>query len=474
MSAPRLLERTLAWISPGWGASRARSATQLESHRLQLDALRAYEAASRQKRMDGWHSSRTSANGETEMSLPILRDRHRQLVRDNPYAARAVGVIEANVGFLTPAFTGDHAEEAEELWKAWAGTTDCDAGGQHDFDGLQAMVMRATVESGESLVRRRHRRLSDGLSVPLQLQLLESDFLDSSAGMVQGKHLIQGVEFDRLGRRIKYHLFRTHPGDPGFTDLRSSPVAATEIAHIYRQDRPGQVRGIPWGAPVMVRIKGFDEYEDAHLMRQKIAACFSVLLTDVQGDPSADRTGFTDTISPGTIKRMGPGEGVEFASPPGVDGYGEYSVEQKHAIATGYGIPYAAMTGDRRQVNFSSGKMAEIDFARNLTNWRRRILQQQLCQRAWAWFQDAALLKGYDFREVKVTWTAPQRALLDLAREVPGIIKALDRGVFTLAEVHRGLHGRSSDDVVQEIKDSNASLDKAGLGGLQVGVPKTS
>jgi capsid protein len=46
-----------------------------------------------------------------------------------------------------------------------------DADGQLDFYGLQNLVARAFFESGEVLVRRRVRRVGDGLQIPLQHQL---------------------------------------------------------------------------------------------------------------------------------------------------------------------------------------------------------------------------------------------------------------------------------------------------------------
>ncbi|NJL19359.1 MAG: phage portal protein, partial [Bdellovibrionaceae bacterium] len=55
---------------------------------------------------------------------------------------------------------------------------DTDADGQLDFAGIQALVARTVVESGECLVRFRLRRPGDGLAIPLQLQVLEPDFLD--------------------------------------------------------------------------------------------------------------------------------------------------------------------------------------------------------------------------------------------------------------------------------------------------------
>ena len=111
-----------------------------------------------------------------------LRDRSRDLVRNNPYAAKAVGALVSNMvgtGLLprARAATPELAAQADRLWSEFAASADAD--GLTDFSGLQALIVRSLVESGEVLVRLRERRVEDGLPVPLQLQVLEADHLDS-------------------------------------------------------------------------------------------------------------------------------------------------------------------------------------------------------------------------------------------------------------------------------------------------------
>jgi capsid protein len=62
------------------------------------------------------------------------------------------------------------------------------------------------VEAGDIFARRRIRRTSDGLPVPLQIQLNEADHLDESKidGRPDGSRTIRGIEYDPLGRRIAY------------------------------------------------------------------------------------------------------------------------------------------------------------------------------------------------------------------------------------------------------------------------------
>ena len=66
-------------------------------------------------------------------------------------------------------------DQVQKLWLAW--TDEADADGLTDFYGLQAMIAREMFVAGECFVRLRPRRAEDGLLVPLQLQLLQSEML---------------------------------------------------------------------------------------------------------------------------------------------------------------------------------------------------------------------------------------------------------------------------------------------------------
>ena len=86
-----------------------------------------------------------------------------------------------------------------------------------------------------------------------------------------------GIEFDRLGRRAAYHLTRAHPGDPAMRprDHDLVRVPADRIAHLYRPLRPGQIRGEPWLARALVRLDELDQFDDAALVKAKVAAMFT-------------------------------------------------------------------------------------------------------------------------------------------------------------------------------------------------------
>jgi hypothetical protein len=142
-------------------------------------------------------------------------------------------------------------ERLQALFRDW--TEEADAAGLTDFYGLQALACRAMLEGGEALVRLRHRRIEDGLVVPLQLQVLEPEHLPVHLNTVaeNGNVVRAGIEFDRLGRRVAYHLYRSHPEDgalapmSGAGGLDTVRVPAGEIIHLYRPLRPARSAASP-------------------------------------------------------------------------------------------------------------------------------------------------------------------------------------------------------------------------------------
>ena len=243
----------LPWLDRAIGAVAPRTALKRVLARQSFEAItRGYDGAAKGRRTDGWRTSATSADAEVAIAGALLRDRMRDLVRNNPHAAKAVSALVNNIvgsGIIPRAASGNEKIDAQanKLWANWS--AQCDADGQLDFLGLQTLACRQMIEAGEVLLRRRPRRPNDGLDVPLQLQLLEADMLDSgrNGDLADGGRIVQGVEFDPIGKRRAYWLFAQHPGDNSVSlkrriDSLASP--ASDIVHLYEKQRT-QVRGAP-------------------------------------------------------------------------------------------------------------------------------------------------------------------------------------------------------------------------------------
>jgi lambda family phage portal protein len=201
MSQVTFLDRMVAWAAPEADVRRALARRSFEALATKT---RGYDGAAKGRRTDGWKAAGTSADAEIVAASGLLRDRMRDLTRNNPHAAKAVSVLVNNIvgsGIIPRAATADAKldETVDRLWTEW--TAACDADGQLDIFGLQTLAVREMIEAGEVLIRRRPRRPSDGLSVPLQVQIIEADLLDNTRNgdLADGGRLLQGIEFDPLG-----------------------------------------------------------------------------------------------------------------------------------------------------------------------------------------------------------------------------------------------------------------------------------
>jgi lambda family phage portal protein len=159
------------------------------------------------------------------------------------------------------------------------------------------------LEGGECFIRMRPRRPEDSMSVPLQLQLLESEHVPTTLNTMadNGNTIRAGIEFDRLGRRVAYHMTRLHPNDAatqtGADRLTTVRVTADQVIHLFRPLRPGQLRGEPWLARALIKLEELDQYDDAELVRKKTAAMFAGFITrqgpedNLMGEGEGDASG---------------------------------------------------------------------------------------------------------------------------------------------------------------------------------------
>ncbi len=459
------LDRFIMLVAPSWGRSRVMARVM----------TRHFEAASVGRRTDGWSRTMTDANrAAAGATLSRLRAQARDLVRNNPWARRGLRRIVTNtVGWgIKPKANGRNAERITELWKRWAETTQCDASGRLTMYGLQKLAMRTIVESGEVLILRRLRRPEDGLAVPMQLQVLEPDHIDTGKDGVNGTAgpIIQGVEFDGNGRRVAYWLFDQHPGGGG-TQINpvSRRVSAEQVLHVFDQERPGQVRGTSWFASVDVRLHEFDEFEDATLMKQKIAACMAAFVTDLDGAAGALGEASTvnnqpiDSLEPGMIVHLPAGKQVEIASPPQASDHQSYSATALRGVAAGLGVTYEDLTGDYSQVNYSSARMARIAHNADVHDWRWNMLIPQFCVPVWDWMISTLILAGQvAVIDAPATWTPPPLPMLDPGKESEATKQAVRMGQMTPDEMIRE-QGLDPDQHWTEYAEGLKRLDRLGI-----------
>ncbi|KZL21953.1 phage portal protein [Pseudovibrio sp. Ad37] len=409
-------DRALALFSPTRAAKRYASRATLANLR------RLYEGAQKGRLSDGWRSSNTAADSEITAAGGLLRERMRDLVRNNPLAAQAVQVLVNNMvgpGIRPRAATSNKArnKKIDKLWNEWAKA--CDAHGHTDFHGLLSLAVREMIEGGEVFALKRPQRSSKG-KVPLQIELREADHLDTSRlSEAKDNSIRQGIEYDKAGRRTAYWMFPDHPGDTtsAFTRrLESIRIPADMVAHLFERQRV-QSRGVPWGTPAMTALRDLGDWQLAEMVRKKTEACLVGVVLGEDGDGGAsvaptveDADGNQiEQFSPGMIAYARGGKDIRFNTPGHSGGIAEWNRVQMHIIASGFRMPYALMTGDLSQANFSSNRAGLNEFRRMVDQVQWHIIIPMFCERIWAWFIEAAFTAGLtDTPDIPAEWAPPK------------------------------------------------------------------
>lgn len=463
---PTVFDRMVGWFDPRRGLLR---------HGARQLLVRAYEAANPR---DPWRPRRggASANADHMADARLVRTKARSLVQNVPYIAAAIGSLVQNVigTGIVPVW---ESEEATKLWKEWVPVADAD--GLGDFYALQARAYRAMEVDGEVLVRYRWRRAEDGLPVPLQLQLLEIDWLDTSRikGSDGGNTIVNGIEYDALGRKVAFWLWDQHPGDVTLrkgTRTESRRVEARLITHLFRADRPGQGRGFSRLAPVISGARDLRLLQDAELARKNLETRLGVLAS---GDVSlmalqpsqltpdqSKKSGELGQLPSGGIVNMPPGVNITTVAPHVAPGFTDYVKLELHLQLAGIGVPYEDGTGDMREVNFSSSRVKQSTYRRMCEQIQWLDLVPNLCNPIADNFVAAARMvsKLRGSAVLPRDWSTPRWEYTNPQQDVNASVTEIGAGMQSVSE-HIRRRGYEPEKVFTELGSDIKRLKEIGV-----------
>jgi lambda family phage portal protein len=455
-----------------------------------------FEAGEASRRLRHFQPSRAHLNTLIAAAGADITARARWLVRNNGYAANAIESWAGNVvgdGIKPSSLIADADRKArvQRLWLDW--TDDSDAEGFTDFYGQQRRAAREVFIAGEVFLRFRPRRPEDGLVVPLQLQMIPSEMLPLSRNeQIPGGNVVrQGIEFDRIGRRVAYHFLRRHPGDvtdPGLAG-ETVRVPASEIVHVIDPVDAGQLRGISRFAPGIVKLFLLDQYDDAELDRKKVAAMHALFITtpapaepfDVaESDEAGERT---MDLQPGQIVMLEPGEEVQTSAPADVgQTYEPFQYRTLLQVSAALGVPYAYLSNDMLKANYSNSRLALLEFRRRVEAYQHAVMVWQICRRVWARWMDTAVMAGaldlpdYEARRrehIACSWLPPKWDWVDPLKDARAEIEQIEAGLKsrTQALAERGYDADQVDAEIAADRERERSLGLAFTGARTDPVP---
>lgn len=428
--------------------------------------------------------------------------RSRYLCANDAQMASAKAEFAAaltGAGIQPMPLTADKALKTElrELWRDW--TDEADADGLTDFYGLQALIGRELFEAGECFIRFRKRLPSDGLSIPLQLQLLPSEMLPLNLNEIHsdGSSIQCGIEFNAIGQRTAYKFYRNHPYSdvqPAIGSLYTE-VPAEEVLHVFLPEAAGQIRGIPRALSVMVTAAMRKQYLLGELSRVNIASAFAAFITrqnpeDPQGGPLAgqkadaadDDVANGIALEAGSISELAEGEDIKFSTPPQVAQTLEPFMYAVHTeMAAGAGVTYAGMTGDLHQTSYGSQRAGMITQRRRVEPMQSHVMVFQFCRPVWnrvlrdAVLADAVSLNATQYltrqRELqRVEWIRPKWDWIDPLKDTQAEVLAVNNGFKARQDViqSEGLNPEEVDQrrLEDQEREQKLGIQKGGTAGI--------
>ncbi|MCH8530356.1 MAG: phage portal protein [Saccharospirillum sp.] len=408
-------------------------------------------------------------------NLGTIRMRARDAIRNAPLAARAIEVDITNmIGTgIVPRFED---RLLTDLWLQWE--DECDAAGLYDIYGMQEAAVRAWREAGEAFVRMRWRRLADDLAVPLQLELLEADMLPliDYPQLANGNRIIQGVEFNRVGRRVAYWFHREHPNESYSTSVNLADltrVPARDVVHLYEALRPGQVRGVPPMVVGLQRMQQMNDFDESTLERQKQASHFTAFFmrpepedpgTDpVTGDPIEGRE--MADIEPGSGYTLLPGEDVKFPDLPSLGGdYEPFQKISARVLAAGLSMPYELLTGDFSNLSDRTARVLINEYRRRVEQHQWNRIVRQMMRPIKLRFIEAGLLANTipENTNDAVRWVPPAWPYFHPVQDVQAHVLEVKAGFRSQSDVIHS-RGHDPDQVRAERAEEQEADRKAGL-----------
>lgn len=449
---------------------------------------RAYYAGAKTSSIfSGWTTSNQSGDSELRSDLAYLRSRARELVRNASFAKKFVRMCQKNIvgpsgiQFQSRVMNSNNnpdilaIDRIETAFREWCRKGNCEVTGEYSFRDIQNILAGQTPMDGEVFIR---KIFGYPNKFGFALQLIEADHLDEkyTTRAKSGNEIKMGIEYDNLGRKVAYHLYKTHPGDYFYTDYRYGErvrIPANEMIHYYIKNRISQGRGVTWLHPVMVDSNMLNGYFEAELVASRAASQMMGFIESdkgdaFQGDDTEDGNPIME-LEAGTVRYLGDGEKFTGYNPDHpTTAFGPFVEGILKQIASGLDVSYNYLANDLKSVNYSSIRAGVLD---ERDTWRdlQAHMTEHFCVPVFNEFLKYALIyKAIDLPYSKYdkfithNWQPRGWQWVDPLKEQNANANAVESGFMAPSEVVAA-SGRDYEDVIKKIKQDGEIRKKYGI-----------
>lgn len=378
-----------------------------------------------------WVVSSNSADGDLINEINELTSRSRDLDRNDGLASGARITANDNVigtGLkIAPKpnyrklkkdseWASEWAKAVKAEWIDFSESRFFDADGEMDFHQATQLMFDSAWTDGAGIAIPMWKKRT-GTPFRTCFKIIDSDRLCNPDDEPDSIYLKGGVERNRQGEVVAYHIRNRHPGDDGDMPMdfpkweripARHPWGRSRFIHLYKKERPGQSRGKSKAAAVLAAFGMRGKYQltelQAAIVNSKIAGILESDLTceeaaeifDIDKEELAEaQINWGGRLSAGAI--LNAPIGTKFKSHiPGrpQSGYVEYMQGIAREIGTGLGLPYELFARDFSQTNYSSARAALIEAWRHF-NVEREHIAYQWADQCYQLFLEEAVELGF-------------------------------------------------------------------------------
>lgn len=451
-------------------------------------AKRSYAAAKVGRLFQDFMASSKSADAELKGDIVLMRNRARELARDDPYVKQYLRLLKDNVvgdnGFALQVKARNTNglldvignSQVEEAWSAFGRKGNCTADGRRSIVDLEKYVTEALARDGEAIVQIvRSRNFYHGIA----FHPLEADLLDEKKNgkARNGNQIRMGVEIDAYQRPVAYWLRQMHPGDYEYSTtalVESVRVPAEQIIHVFDPERAGQSRGVSWLAPFITTTKMLNGYREAELVAARMAASKMGFFTSESGEdaPADSYDGNVPQIDvePGTFHQLPMGVDFKaFDTGHPTNAFSDFEKGILRTMAVGGGVSYASLSGDLSDTSYSSvrqGALLERDAYKGV---QRLVLDHFVVPAFAAWLRHVMdfgfiplpgtrfdkFFNASSFRPRGWQWVDPKS-------EIDAAVTAMHNGVMSPSDVS-GQFGRDIEETYSQFERDSQLAEQFGL-----------
>lgn len=483
----------------------------------------AYEGASvRARELMAWNPPLRSADadmlGERDKVTGRVRDMQRndayvqagtQLHKDSIVGSvfmlnckpniRALGITDDD-----GKWEAEFAEEVETKFTLWAESPEnwVDASRHNTLTGLTRLAVGTNLAGGEVLATAEWIRQSSSRPYQTAVQMIEADRLCNPYGGNSIGNIRGGIERDRYGAPINYHIRDAHPSDVATINPAEAwkwtayPARMSwgrqRVIHIYEQQRIDQSRGISDMVAALKEMRTTKHFRDIVLQNAVVNATFAASIESEIPQQSQDALGATDDeafltymanylgaveeYSGGAsglmldgvrIPHLFPGQKLQLR-PAGKGGPlgNEFEGSLLRYIAAILGVSYEELSRDYSQSNYSSMRAALNQTDRFMSARKRFVADRFATSIFRLWFEEAMnkgeieSIKGKpNFYEgmnkdayTQCEWLGVGRDQIDELKETQAAVLRVNNNFTTREREIARIHGADWRSVMKQIK----------------------